>query len=84
MKFTNADARYAMKKLKINQAHLNITVEQLKKGMNVELEHGIIHPELNVTNNDLLKTAKIALAHLYENPNYYKKLEVIEKLFKRR
>jgi len=83
MRFTNSDAKYALKKLKINQEHIKFPIDQLTEGMNVELEHGIIHPELNVTNNDLIKTAKIALAHLYENPNYYKKLKAIELLFKR-
>lgn len=40
-------------------------------GVNIELEHGLIDTQTNVTNNDLLKTAKIALAHLKEFPNYY-------------
>ena len=42
-------------------------------GINIELEHGLINPLTNVTNNDLLLTAKIALAHLNEFPNYYDK-----------
>jgi len=40
-------------------------------GINIELEHGLINQGTNVTNNDLLKTAKIALAHLNEFPEYY-------------
>ena len=40
-------------------------------GINIEMEHGLIDPLTNVTNNDLLTTAKIALAHLKEFPNYY-------------
>lgn len=39
--------------------------------MNVELEHGLISLSTNVTNNDIIMTAKIALAHLNEFPNYY-------------
>ena len=42
-------------------------------GINIELEHGMVDPLTNVTNNDLLTTAKIALAHLNEFPNYYNK-----------
>lgn len=42
-------------------------------GINIELEHGLIDPETNVTNNNLLTTAKIALAHLNEFPDYYNK-----------
>ena len=42
-------------------------------GINIELEHGLIVPETNVTNDNLLLTAKIALAHLNEFPDYYNK-----------
>ena len=47
--------------------------EDFKRGINIELEHGPINNFTNVTDNDLLKTAKIALAHLNEFPNYYNK-----------
>jgi len=40
-------------------------------GLNIELEHGKIDPLSNVTNDDLEITAKIALAHLNEYPDYY-------------
>lgn len=42
-------------------------------GINIELEHGSISPKTNVTNDDLIMTAKIALAHLNEFSNYYNK-----------
>ena len=45
--------------------------EELLSGMNIELEHGLISPKTNVTDDDLVMTAKIALAHLNEFPNYY-------------
>ena len=47
--------------------------EDFKRGIMIELEHGKVNHETNVTDNDLLKTAKIALAHLNEYPNYYNK-----------
>lgn len=47
--------------------------EDFKRGIGIELEHGMENMNTNVTNNDLLKTAKIALAHLNEYPNYYNK-----------
>ena len=59
--------------------------EDFKEGINVELEHELINPITNVTNNDLLKTAKIALAHLNEFPNYYNKnygIKVFEEFLK--
>ena len=49
----------------------NFSLEDFVRGLNVELEHGKVNPETNVTNDDLEKTAKIALAHLNELPNYY-------------
>jgi len=47
--------------------------EDFKRGIMTELEHGKVNSETNVTNDNLLKTAKIALAHLNELPNYYNK-----------
>jgi len=46
--------------------------------MNVELEHGSQDENTNVTNDDPLTTAKIALAHLNEFPDYYTRLKKME------
>lgn len=53
-------------------------VEQFRMGMDVELEHGTVDMKTNVTDDDPLLTAKIALAHLNEFPDYYTRLEVME------
>ena len=58
------------------------TKEEFLEGLNIELEHGTVNFKTNVTNDDLITTAKIALAHLNEFPNYYNKeygLKVFEK-----
>ena len=47
--------------------------------MQVEMEHGLYDKRTNVTNNDLLKTGKIALAHILEFPDYYERLKKMEK-----
>lgn len=47
------------------------TPYELLEGMNIELEHGLVNAKTNVTNDDLITTTKIALAHLNEFPNYY-------------
>jgi Protein of unknown function (DUF5661) len=52
--------------------------EQFSMGLNVELEHGLHDPETNVTNDDIMMTAKIAWAHLKEFPDYYDRLEKME------
>jgi hypothetical protein len=46
--------------------------------MDVELEHGARDPNTNVTDDDVLVTAKIARAHLNEFPDYYSRLAVME------
>ena len=66
MKFTNEIAKQCLKLLNIKNT--KFTISELKKGMNVELEH------FDITNGDPILTCKIALAHLNENPNYYKLL----------
>ena len=53
-------------------------VEQFRRGMAVELEHGLHDPATNVTDDDLFLTAKITLAHLNEFPDYYDRLEKME------
>ncbi|MCI9585942.1 MAG: hypothetical protein HFH45_04860 [Bacilli bacterium] len=66
----------------LNVSFDKFTPEEFLEGINIELEHGTINPSTNVTNNDLIVTAKIALAHLNEFPNYYNPtygLKVFEK-----
>ena len=48
-------------------------------GLEVELEHGARDPQTNVTGDDLIMTGKIAWAHLKEIPDYYTRLEKMEK-----
>lgn len=69
--FTIQDAFYAASVLGISFDKFSI--EDFLTGINIELEHGLIDSETNVTNDNLIVTAKIALAHLNEFPNYYNK-----------
>ena len=58
-------------------------VKQFQAGLLVELEHGTDVQTTDVTNDDPLITGKIALAHLTEFPDYYTRLEKMEKEAKR-
>ena len=58
---------------KLNIKFNKFNIKDFLTGLNIELEHGTINPETNITNNNLELTAKIALAHLNEYPNYYNK-----------
>jgi hypothetical protein len=55
-----------------------VDAAELCRGMNVELEHGRRDPLTDVTGDDPLVTAKIALAHLREMPDYYTRLARME------
>jgi hypothetical protein len=55
-----------------------VDLEQFRRGLEVELEHGARDPETNVTNDDLGLTGKIAWAHLKEFPDYYARLDKLE------
>ena len=67
--FAIEDAVYAANELGIQ--FKDFSIKDFLTGLNIELEHGKINPITNITNDDLIMTAKIALAHLLEYPNYY-------------
>jgi len=75
-KFTAEEARAIGDQLGI--AWDKFDVDQFKRGMDVELEHGLVNSYTNVTNDDPLLTGKIALAHLNEYPDYYDRLDQME------
>lgn len=56
----------------------NISSDEFRKGLEVELEHGVRFKDANVTNNHPLLTGKIVLAHLKESLDYYIRLDVAE------
>ena len=47
--------------------------------MDVEFEHGSHDPQTDVTHDDPILTGKIALAHMKEFPDYYERLERMER-----
>ena len=75
--FTSEQAKTTGEKLGINWSKYN--VEQYRMGLDVELEHGLVDPHTNVTDDDPIMTGKIALAHLNEFPDYYTRLDKMEK-----
>ncbi len=74
---TIEEAELTGKRLNIKWDKFNI--DQFRIGMEVELEHGTIKKLTNVSNDHLFTTAKIALAHLNEIPDYYTRLLKMEK-----
>ena len=53
-------------------------LEEFRMGLHVELEHGKVDDQTNVTDDDDAMTGKIALAHLKEIPDYYSRLAKME------
>jgi hypothetical protein len=58
--------------------HLSVRRRAVSDGHGRRLEHGARDPETNVTDDDIVMTAKIARAHLNEFPDYYSRLAVME------
>ena len=81
--FTAAEARQIGEQIGIDWATAPFDVEQFRRGMDVELEHGLHDLLTNVTDDDPLVTGKIALAHLNEFADYYTRLEKMEEEAKR-
>ena len=77
MKITKQIALKLAKEFNLN---LNIvSFDEWKDGLNIELEHGKkVSKITNLTNDNLKMTARIALAHLIEDPKYYKFLVLME------
>lgn len=77
MEFTSDEAKKALRVIGMTED--DVDLDQLVKGMNVELEHGARNKDFDVTGNDPVLTAKIALAHLKEMGDYYDRLAEMEK-----
>lgn len=83
--YNKNDALYVARKLGI--IFDKFSLDDFLTGLNTEREHGRINPLTNVTDDNIIKTAKIALAHLNEFPNYYNLqygLPALEKMLKNR
>jgi len=76
-RFNQSDAKRIGKDLHINWKEIDLS--EFTRGLNVELEHGSKDPQTNVTGNDGKLTGEIALAHLKEIPDYYTRLDKMEK-----
>ncbi len=76
--FTLEEAAAVAKQLEVDFSKVGFDLEQLRNGMDVELEHGTRDPKTNVTGDDPVLTGKIALAHLNEFPDYYIRLKRLE------
>ena len=75
-KFSTEEAREVGMQVGLDWTQIDL--EQFRRGLEVELEHGARDPETNVTNDDLTLTGKIAWAHLKEIGDYYTRLDRLE------
>ena len=76
--FTLEEARAIGERIGIDWGKGDVDLEQFRAGLSVELEHGSLDPATDVTHDDEATTAKIALAHLREIPDYYTRLAEME------
>lgn len=62
----------------VNVKKMKIALEDFRIGLEVELEHGTMFDDANVTNNHPILTGMIVLAHMKETLDYYQRLDVAE------
>ena len=74
--FSTEEARSIGTQLDIDWSQIDL--EQFRRGLTVELEHGAMDPETNVTGDDLVLTGKIVWAHIKELRDYYTRLDQME------
>ena len=77
-RFSSDEAQQIGEAIGIDWGTAPFDVEQFRRGLDVELEHGLHDATTNVTDDDPLVTGKIALAHLNEFADYYTRLEQME------
>jgi hypothetical protein len=77
--FNLEDAAKAVTEIGIELPNESFDLGDVLHGMDVELEHGTRYSDLDVTGDDPTLTAKIALAHLREFPDYYERLARMER-----
>ena len=76
--FSADEARQIGEKIGVDWDQSPFDVDQFRKGMDVELEHGLHDLLTSVTGDEPNVTGKIALAHLKEFPDYYTRLARME------
>jgi uncharacterized protein DUF5661 len=81
--FSEEEARRVGEQIGIDWGSSPFDVDQFRRGMDVELEHGLRDLDTNVTGDDPLTTGKIARAHLNEFADYYTRLEQMEEQARR-
>jgi hypothetical protein len=74
---TTAEARRVGDAIGVDWSSFEL--EQFRAGMDVEFEHGAHDPQTDVTGDDPIVTGKIALAQMKEFPDYYERLERMER-----
>jgi hypothetical protein len=77
--FSEEEARAIGERIGIDWSTGDVDLEQFRKGLSIELEHGTVDAVTDVTHDDDVMTGKIALAHLREIPDYYTRLEAMER-----
>ena len=75
-KVTAEEAKVILKV--VNVKKMGIALEDFRMGLEVELEHGTMFDDANVTNNHPILTGMIVLAHMKETLDYYERLDIAE------
>lgn len=81
VEITKEEAKILLDYIVAKEDRSKIPLEEFRRGLEVELEHGAIAEGINLTNNQPVQTSLIALAHLKESAKYYTLLDKMESQF---
>jgi hydrogenase maturation factor len=73
---TMGEAKKVLRHMKKNG--MKVDPGQFRAGLEVELEHGMMFKDYNITNNHPILTGKVVMAHFMEMLDYYYRLEKAE------
>jgi hypothetical protein len=80
----NKQEKNKLVRKKVSDFNHKINPNQLREGIDVEKEHsGGVSKSTDVLRGNKEKIAKIAVAHLKEDPKYYTHLNAMEKKYKK-
>lgn len=76
--FTASEAETIAARIGLEVDSERFSLDEFRRGLEVEMEHGTEDARTNVTEDDPDTTGKIAWAHLNEFPDYYTRLDAME------
>jgi len=73
-RFESDEAFTTAQELGVDFSREPFDLEEFRRGMDMELVHGDLDSQTDVTHGDPVETAKLVLCHLRKRPHFYTRL----------